>query len=459
MALNERSRKYIQLIVMTGVFMSVLDSMIVNVALPNITTYFSVNLSESQWVMTTYPLVETALLIVFGKLAERTGKGVMFTAGLGVFTAASLLCGIATSLPELIVFRILQGIGASMLFSISVAISFEVSLPKDRGKMMGIIGSVVAIASMVGPPLGGFIVGSLGWQFIFFVNVPIGVVATLAAVKLMRFPEVKGKTRFDLVGAATLMLAATSLLLMVGQLADTGTVNVLSLAWLAVFIASLWAFIYWERKTDKPLLDISIFKVRRFSLACTSMVLFFVTTTMISILAPFYFEGVMGYSAEGVGLLLMVIPAVMMFGSPLVGRLLDKRPRPHYTMLGHAIRGIAMLILAFAFFSSNVYVAIIAFFLIGLGGSMFQSPNNMEVMSALPREQTGVASSVTATARNLGISLGPAIGTVLLVFQVGQDILISPSLASAAALALVIAGIISFIGAMVAHAGHSERAA
>lgn len=459
------NRRAIQTIVLIGVFMSVLDSVIVSVALPNITQYFRVSISSSQWVMTTYPLVETALLIVFGKLAERTGKAWMFTGGLIVFTLSSLACGLSTSLEELIAFRIVQGIGASMLFSISVAIIFETSPHEERGRRMGIMGGVVAVASMVGPAMGGFIVGSLGWEFIFFVNVPIGLVSFAIALKVMKWPEVRVRNKFDLTGTVLWVVSVTSLLIMIGQISNSGSFDLMAMAWAVLMVSTLAGFIIWERRSRSPLLDITVFHIRRFSLACTSMTMFFVTTTMVTILAPFYFEGVLGYSPEQVGIFLIVIPAVMMIGSPLIGRAYDRSHWRHFTMTGHMLRGISYFLLAFAFLQENIYLIVASFFLIGIGGSLFQSPNNIEVMATLPREKTGVASSITATARNLGISLGPAIATLLLVLQLGPgvgmggfDPNMAADLTNASAVALTVAGMISMAGAVISWSGNrTER--
>jgi EmrB/QacA subfamily drug resistance transporter len=457
-ALTDRNRSIIQTIVIIGIFMSVLDSVVVNIALPEITNHFNVDVAFSQWVITTYPLVETALLIVFGKIAERTGKASMFTAGLGVFTVASLLCGLSSSLEELIVFRIIQGVGASMLFSISIAITFEVSRAENRGKVMGMVGGVVAVASMVGPPMGGFIVGYLGWQYIFFVNVPIGLVATVAALHFMKLSDKKAeKRRFDIVGAALWTMAVSALLLMIGQVAETGDFDLLAVIWTTVLISSFVAFIIWERRAPDPLLDLSVFKVSTFTLACSSAALFFITVTMVNFLSPFYFEGVMGYSAQQVGMILMIIPTVLLFGSPYVGKLVDRTNWPHYQTVGMMIRGVSLVALAYAFYWSDIYIAAVSLVFIGVSGSLFQPPNNLQAMTTLTREKTGTASSVLATARNLGISLGSAFGAMLLVLQLGTTSITgsvdTDALATATAVALVVAAIISFIGAITSYIG------
>ena len=189
---GRKDRYLILVVVLAGVFMSVLDGVVVTIALPNITSYFRVGVGESQWVVTTYPVVETALIIIFGKVAERTGKAKMFTGGLVLFTVSSLMCGISGSLELLILFRVLQGMGAAMLFCIAAAILFQVFRHEDRGKVMGLLGSAVAVAMLAGPAIGGFIVGGLGWQYIFWINVTGGRVRHRAVVQ---DPETAGNGR------------------------------------------------------------------------------------------------------------------------------------------------------------------------------------------------------------------------------------------------------------------------
>ncbi len=168
-----RGDRYIVLaIVMTGVFMSVLDAVALNIALPAITSYFQVTVADTQWVVTAYLLAQTCFLIITGKVAERVGQARMFTFGLAVFSTASFLCALSSSLNQLIAFRVLQGLGASMLFSVSMAIVFRTFGPNERGKAMGFLGSTVAVGGMLGPVIGGLLVGTLGWQSIFLVNVP-----------------------------------------------------------------------------------------------------------------------------------------------------------------------------------------------------------------------------------------------------------------------------------------------
>jgi EmrB/QacA subfamily drug resistance transporter len=454
-----RSRYVVLIIVLAGVFMSVLDSVVVNIALPDITTYFNVAVADSQWVVITYLVAQTSFLIIAAKISERTGRARMFTLGLGVFTISSLLCGLSTNLPQLIVFRLIQGLGASMLFSISAAIIFQVFGHQERGKAMGFLGSTVAVAAMVGPALGGFIVGSLGWQYIFLINVPIGVIALVAALRMLKLDErCVDCLRMDYAGAGLWVTSILFLVLMLGLVGQTGTLTFTALVFLIVFAVAFGLFVWRERKAPYPLLDISVFRVSRFTMAGLSMVMFFMSMSMVTILGPFYYEGVLNYHPEQVGLIFMVLPAVMMIGSPLAGRMYDRTHSPHYAVAGQLIRGITLLLLGYAFLSMNVPLTIIAFFFMGIGSSLFQSPNNTEMMMALPKEKTGVASSVQATLRNLSMALGVSLATIMMTVLIGSFDYsavaggpLAGELAGAVSLTIAVSGLLSLVGALLSY--------
>ena len=463
-ARSDERRKYIILaIVLTGVFMSVLDSVVVNIALPTITNHFAVKISDSQWVITIYLVVQTSLLIVFGRIAEYTGKAKMFIMGLGLFTLSSLLCGVSGDLNQLIIFRILQGVGASMLFSIAAAINFQIFSHRERGRVMGFLGSTVAAGSMVGPVLGGFIVGGLGWRYIFLINVPIGIVALLAAIKMLKLEENCEKClRIDYPGAALWISSVVTLMLFLGQVASAGTVTMVAAVYAVLFVTLMVGFLLWEKRAALPMLDISVFRVRKFTFAGISMMLFFVSSIMVTALGPFYFEGVLGYGPEQIGLIFMVLPAVLVFGAPITGRMYDRTHSRFYSPAGHLIRGASLFLMAFAFVSTNLVLVLVAFFLMGIGSALFQSPNNTEVMIALPREKAGIASSMSATLRNLGMALGVSVGTILLTLQMGavnvSNINGGPGasdLANAIGVIMLVSGMISLAGAVFSMKGNS----
>ena len=462
---GDGGRRYLVLaIILTGVFMSVLDTVALNIALPAITTYYDVAVADAQWVVTAYVLVQTCALIISGKVAERVGQAKMFNVGLVVFSISSLLCALSSGLSQLIIFRTIQGLGASMLFSVSTAIVFRTFGPSERGKAMGFLGAIVAMGALLGPVIGGLLVGTLGWQSIFFVNVPIGLVAAAIAIKVMKDDEVLcDRLRLDLPGSVLWTACIASLVLMLGSLGDSGRPDPASMSYLVIFVVTLILFILWERRTGEPLLDLSIFKVLRFDLVGLSMLLFFISLNMVSILGPFHYEGVLDYDPETIGIIFMILPAVLMVGSPLVGRMYDRARFRPYATIGHLVRAASLFLLAFAYLTEDVPLTLVSFACMGVGSSVFQTPNNNEFMLALPREKSGLASSVQATIRNLSAAIGVSLATMIMTILMGSMDYsaiaggpLASELASSVAVAVAIAGALSLIGAVTSWASEKE---
>ncbi len=296
--------------------MAVIDGIVVSIALPTITAYFNVDVSLSQWTITAYLLTMTSLLLIFGKLSEYFGKMNFFILGFAIFTVSSLACGMASSLPMLIAFRVVQGFGAAMVFSISGAILFQAFPENERGKAMGFLGSSVAIGSIAGPVLGGFIVDALGWKYIFLINVPIGIALVGLALKYLKVQEFRSNTlEMDWPGAALLITFMASLMLFLGDLGNNVSITATLTLSGAVAAFSLVAFVWRESACKEPLLDLSVFKVKKFALPVLCMMLSFIATFMLSVAGPFYFQGVLHYTPSQVGILYLVTPMVMIVAS------------------------------------------------------------------------------------------------------------------------------------------------
>ncbi|MGA2477413.1 MAG: MFS transporter [Spirochaetia bacterium] len=428
------SHKYVILvIVLVGVLMSVLDGIVVSIALPTITGSFNVDISSSQWTITAYMLTLTSLLLVFGRVAEFTGRSLLFVCGLAVFTLASLACGLSATLGQLVAFRVVQGIGGAMVFSISGAILFLAFPQHERGRAMGYLGSTVAVGSILGPVLGGLLVDTLGWRSIFLINLPIGILLVVGCLFFLRTHEERAPSfQMDWVGAATLAAALLFLMLFLASLerAAASPLQLLSLG--VLFLAAGAGFLLRESRCARPLLDLAIFRTRGFLLPVLAMMLFFVANFMINVVGPFYFEGVMGFRPTQVGLMFLVVPVVMVGASPLAGWLYDRRRWRHYGTIGMAVVAlcfIVMGILARSWYSAAALAVVFVF--LGLGSALFQSPNSTEVMNSLPHGQTAIASSVSAAVRNLGMTLGVALASLLLPLQLrlagaGGNVLTAP---------------------------------
>lgn len=417
-----KNRYLILAIVLTGILMSVLDGYMVSIALPTITGHFNASLALSEWAITGYLVVMTGFFVVFGKVSERTGKAKLFMAGWAIFTASSLACGLAPGMAWLIAFRLIQALGASMVAGVSGAIVFQAFPPKEIGKAMGYFGATMGLGALIAPGLGGLLVDYFGWQSIFLVNVPLGILLLAAALVYLKVPEtISSNFRMDWAGAATLVLSVASLMLCCSELAQNLALTLPLVACGAVFALSLIAFVLQELRSPRPLLNLAVFRNAKFSLPVASMLLFAVAFNTAVFIGPFYFQGAMGYTPSQVGLLTMAMPLGMLLAAPAGGKLYDRYHWKFAAALGVAVTAAAFLLLGYAFLSLNVWLAVAALGVLGIGYGLFTSPNSTESLGALPREQTAMASSISTTARSLGGALGVSIASILLLAGLGAS--------------------------------------
>lgn len=425
--------------------MAMLDGSMVGIALPTITAQFNVGLAQSQWAITGYLLSMTGLFIFFGKVSEYTGKTKMFLAGWAIFTVSSLACGLSSSLEQLIAFRIVQGIGASMVSGIGVALIYQIFPPGERGKAMGLIGIIIGGGALVGPGLGGFIVDHFGWDYIFLINVPIGVVLLAMALKYMKIPETTSeKFEMDWIGAGSLFIAIVSLMMACTEIASDLALSATLVTYLAAFLAASVVFMVRELRAKKPLLDLSIFRNNMFTLPLVSGLFNFMAINIVGTLAPFYFQGVMGYTPSQVGLIFMVVPLFMMFSAPVSGALYDKRQWKYQAAAGVMLVAVAFALLGYGFLIGNILLVMAAFAIRGIGGGIFMSPNSVETMNALPKEKTAIASSTSSTVTFMAVMLGVALSSIFLTAYLntagysGPTFMAGPTLLSSAMAAITI---------------------
>lgn len=416
------NRYKIMTVVLTAVFMAVLNTNIVNVALPTITSFYNVSVGLSQWIITGYQVTATITPIVFAKLSDRLGKSKIFLIGLLIFTISSFLCGISTALPELIFFRIVQALGGSMILSINLAILMQIFPGPERGKVMGYFTAIIGFGMIIGPTVGGILVDTLGWTYIFFVNLPIGILLLLPTLKYLKIEEkITKKGYSDYTGSILFMVFIGSFFMILNTLSNTPVDAKVAVIYTGVFLASFTAFVLREIRVEKPFLDITVFKVRSFTFPNISLVLYFTATFIMVLIQPFYFEGVMGFSPSKVGILAAVMPLAMMISSPVSGRIYDSLKLQNkswivgnYPMMGITLMGIAYFLCGYGFQYTNLTLIITSFLLAGICRSIFQGPNNLDIMAALPPERSALASSITVTNQSFGLALGTAMGTLLL---------------------------------------------
>ena len=391
-----------------GVFLSTIDGSIVNISLPTLVSSFQTDFALVQWVVLAYLLTVTTLMLGVGRLADIYGKKPIYTAGFVVFTTGSVLCGLSPTIYILIGFRVLQAVGAAMIMALGMAITTEAFPPSERGRALGISGTIVSVGIAVGPTLGGLIVQNLSWHWIFFVNLPIGIIGTWMVIRYVPTFRPPGGQRFDYWGALTLCVSLLSLLvaLTLGQYNGFGDWTVLLLfgAWI-VFLA---AFIFIELRLDQPMLDLHLFRRGLFSVSLTTGFIVFVCLAGTLLLMPFYAENVLGYDPQQTGLLMATVPVALGTIAPVSGSLSDRFGSRPITVAGLAMLTVGFLAVSSLDAETTTLGYVLRFLPVGLGMGMFQSPNNSAIMGAAPRDRLGIASGMLAVTRTLGQTTGIA---------------------------------------------------
>ncbi len=431
------NRKWLAMLgVGMGVFMATLDASIVNISLPTLVKELNTSFAAIEWVILSYVLVVTSLLLGVARLGDMRDKKKVYMAGLALFTAASLLCGLAPNVGWLIAFRGLQGIGAAMTQALGAAIITEVFPPQERGRALGLIGTTVSTGIAIGPPLGGLLIGLLGWRSIFLVNVPVGLLALWVISRHVPAFSARPNQRFDAIGAAVLFLTLSSYALgmTLGQHNgfDAGIVRIL----LAAGALGLGLFIFIETRVAQPMVDLRLFKNPLFSLNLLMATFVFIAMAGMFIM-PFFLQLVRGYSTQEIGLMLMANPIAMGIVAPFAGALSDR-----YGSRGISLIGLALIVIGCLTISTlHAEVTALGFILrllpFGFGLGMFQSPNNSAIMGGVPRERLGVASGLLSLSRTLGQTTGlPLMGalfTSLILgyaqMPAGTDITTAPAFA------------------------------
>jgi EmrB/QacA subfamily drug resistance transporter len=404
------SRKwYIMAAVAVSIFLATIDGSIVNVALPTLVRELNTSFATVQWVVLAYLLALTTLTLGFGRLADIRGKKPIYVTGLIIFTVGSVLCALAPTVYWLIGFRILQAIGAAMSLALGAAIVTEAFPPQERGKALGTIGSMVSLGIVAGPLLGGLLISSLSWHWIFLVNLPVGIVGTLIAQRYVPAIQPPGGQRFDFAGAGTLFISLIALLLGLTLGQEQGFTNPVSLVLFAVWAIFLVVFITIELRSADPMIDLRLFRNRQFSINLGTGFITFVAISGTFILMPFYLENILGYPIHLVGPLQAVVPVMLGIMAPIAGSLSDRYGSRRITLIGLAAMLIGYIAITSLATTTTALGYILRMLPIGLGMGIFQSPNNSAIMGAVPRERLGIASGLLSMTRTLGQTVGIAV--------------------------------------------------
>src|SRR5712692_5241616 len=395
---------WVLLAVGVGTFMSALDSSVVNAVLPVIRRSLGSSISSIEWVVTIYILVVSGLLLSFGRLGDLRGHKRLYVSGFAVFVLTSALCGLAPTAKALITFRVFQGVGAAMLFANSPAILTKNFPPARRGEVLGLQASMTYLGLTIGPSLGGWLTGQFGWRVIFFMNVPVGLLALgLSQHFIPSDRPGERQTRFDMAGAAAWMCGLFALLLALNQGHAYGWTSIPIICLLGAAALLLAGFLLIEQRVEHPMLDLSLFESRPFWTATASAGFNYICVYTIVFLMPFYLLQGRGFSPARAGLLLTVPSLVRAAASPLFGALSDRIGTRQPSVLGMGILGAGLYLLSRLESQSGIGQIVAALSVAGLGAGMFVSPSTSALMGAAPRHQQGVAAGVMGTARNVGM--------------------------------------------------------
>lgn len=396
--------------VATGVFLSTMDSSMVNIALPYIMESFSTTLSQVEWVVLVYLLTISVSLLIWGKVSDHAGKGIVYLSGMLVFSSGSLLCALSPTLAVLVVFRFVQGLGASMMMATGPAIIRVVVPPRQLGSWLGALGIATSLGLLSGPLVGGFILHSFDWRMLFLLNAPVSLAVFLFGWIFLagRLPKHTAASRgFDWRGAFLWVVGVVMLVVLTNHHLLTSIFS----AVIAFAVLGSWAilFIRSQRRSDNPLMPVFLLREKYYFIAMITVMISFCVLFFILILMPFFFKYAKGLSYDRIGYMMMAVPVTLFIVSPLSGRLFDRFGARFLTSGGMLISAGAVLLLASITEESSLVDIGWRLALLGCGQSVFLSPNTASVLSRVEFDEAGVSAGMLATCRNLGMLLGVAL--------------------------------------------------
>lgn len=409
--------------VCVGAFMGQVDATISQLLLPVLEVDFQAPVWLVSWVAVAYLLVVAVLLPIFGRLADILGRKLLYTGGFVIFITGSALCGLAPTIELLIAARIFQAVGAALLASNSVAIIVSVAGDENRGKALGLQGAAQAVGLCAGPVLGGILIYSLGWRWVFWINVPFGLVgALLGWFILPPTPPQKDRPEFDWGGAALLVPSLTALVLALNQGGAWGLESPALIGCVLLAALFLIGFIARETHSRSPLLDLRLFRHRAFAAGNLAGLLSYAILFGVFFLLPFVFERSYGYSSLGAGLCLAVIPVVLGSIAPFSGGLSDRLGARWLTVGGMlaTTAGLGLLLLTLDGSRDGLWLVLLALGIFGLGQGLFTAPNNSAIMASAPPAETGQAGGVLNLSRSLGTTVGIALASTVLSWQLAM---------------------------------------
>ena len=396
-------------------FMATLDGSIVNIALPVMSRDLKIPMNQSEWIVSIYLIMICALLLLFGKVGDAFGKVKVFKIGTFLFVLGSLLCGL------LLGARVVQALGASMTMSNNNGIITEVFPLKERGRALGLTGSFVALGSIAGPGIGGLILAHFSWGYIFWINVPIGILTIIFGHFILPKDIIKTHEKIDYAGFVSFAALIVSLFLgiFIGQ--QIGFTSPIILTAFVVALISAGIFVWIEQHVEQPLLSFRLFKNVDFSLSLLCAFLIFIVNFFFNVISPFYLENALGLAPNLAGYSLMIFPIVQVVVAPIAGSISDKIGPELLTFVGLILISISQVGYMLMNLQTPIWLFMFFVGLVGLGNGIFQAPNNTIVMSSVGVQDLGVAGGINALARNLGMVFGISLSTTVLYAAMSRN--------------------------------------
>lgn len=392
-----------------------LNQSTLTVALPDVVRHFHAGAVTSTWILLAYMLANTALLVAFGRLADMVGRPRMYMAGMAVFTTASLLSGFAPGALVVIALRFVQGAGAAMILANSAAIVTDVFPRRLLNLGLGVYMASFSVAQLIGPSVGGFLVDTAGWQWVFWFNVPVGVACLcLAPFALRKVPPVGRRSRVDVRGNAFIFAALGALLFALSSTQRFGWTDPVVLVGFAVFVALLPIFIASQLRSPHPVLDVRLFRDRLFDLAVFAQLANTLTGFSVVLLMALFFQAAYGESPLAAGLQVMPLPIATMAASLSAGMLARRARSQTLAVVGSATTVVGLFVVYLVLSVHSPYPAIAgALALVGLGGGIFRPANTTTIMGRAPQGRVGIINAVRLTVQNVGVAASTAVSLAL----------------------------------------------
>ncbi|MFQ3548339.1 MAG: MFS transporter [Armatimonadota bacterium] len=397
------------MLVGAGILTTTLDIGIVNVALPTLGNAFGVGIGTSQWFTLAFTFVIVATLTFFGKASDILGKRKVYITGISIFAIGSISCSLVTSAQMLIIYRVIEGFGASMTMSCGLALVAEVFSAKSRGKAMGVIGTCVALGYIIGPVVGGILLEYIGWRTIFLVNVPIFFVILYHFIFRIRGLAENKNGSFDLAGSITMAITLSALM---AGITMVGNFGLLSQKTIALFLSAIIfgiLFVSIEKKSKSPVLDIRILSSFTVSTSSLSAVLLYAGIVPVLVFLPFYLQKVLIIDPSITGFVVATGPLTYAIVAPMFGSLSDRIGSPILTTLGIIICGVCVNSIGQLNTDSTTADVVLRLFIMHIGSGLFIAPNTSMIMGSVACIDLGVASGIVSLARNLGMASGIAL--------------------------------------------------